>query len=244
MALVNGVGDEEIAPHSEALRALEILDQAEDLPQSGRLDLVGVYAGVKPAAIMGGYYHIDDFTEPCELSELNYSVTARLIDLADRLGLKYRGMRGVHFAVSRHQAILDVLKDRHSNILSRSRGEQELRHRQIGRLVGYPDTAIDYFLYRLHEEHSNGSLPPSVKPDKTFGDVRHFANFVLSPNNMQYELESYARKLQQAAKYFTPRLYKQVVVNGERAERYLAGSLDINYIKLGQVAVSISAEVE
>jgi len=160
-------------------------------------EMVGVLVGLKPAALMR-----DDY-----------------IDLEDieAVGLSYESMDDSgHYAVSKDEAISEDLRDVFQ--LSRDEDGQLTTngHRQIGKLLGYPETATDYFLKRMDTYDTPEELPlvRSRSLQGTPGDFLH--QFILSADNSQEEIQNYVMPLVAAVKELTPNTYHFIEEESDR----------------------------
>ena len=166
------------------------LDQnAKNFVQAGCvMNLVGVLIGLKPSAYL-------------EESEA-------LIPALKEIGLhckKTRRNGGVAVSyVPKHAAQLahDIRKTWGKKTIN------EPVERRIGALLGYPDTAIDYFAVRSVVVRL-GKDVPLVMPKPGAG-VPHeaFIQFILSPEHFEEELAQYAVPLEAATRQLAPHSYE------------------------------------
>lgn len=141
------------------------------------IDVIGVVAGIKPAAIVGG------------------DTTAVSTPLLDRLGVKTATSTAAEqlIYVSYRQELALDLAAAHERALA---GDLEA-HRQVGELLGYPETAIVYFLKRWESLDTDQPLPQH-RPEEVEGTVsRRFQAFILSPDHYEEEVASYCQPLEQ-----------------------------------------------
>jgi len=166
------------------------LDQnAKNFVQAGCvMNLVGVLTGLKPAAYL-------------EESE-------GLIPALKEIGLyckKTRRNGGVAVSYApKHAAQLahDIRKTWGKNTIN------EPIERRIGSLLGYPETAVDYFVVRSVVMRL-GKDVPLVMPEPG-AEVPHeaFMQFILSPEHYREELALYATPLEAATRQFAPHSYE------------------------------------
>lgn len=81
-------------------------------------------------------------------------------------------------------------------------------HRQLGRLLGYPETATDYFLRRSATLYTDDELPMIV-PEWLQGTVHgQLHQFVLSPEHYEKEIATYIDPLHDAVKEYGLHTYR------------------------------------
>jgi hypothetical protein len=153
-------------------------------------ELVGVLAGLKPSALMRNDW-IN--TEDIEAVGLNYNVLGEH-----------------HFAVSRDGEISDNL----SEVFETARYDDgmlsEDGHRQLGKLLGFPETSTEYFLKRTPTVFTPDELP-MVKSRKLQGTASDFFHqFILSPDHYEEEINTYILPLVAAVKSLAPNTYLYV----------------------------------
>lgn len=83
--------------------------------------------------------------------------------------------------------------------------------RKIGQLVGYPSSAIDYYIDRLGKYYQTGELSDFVELSGEYQSYLPFVEFILSPDNYQAEIASYVEPLRQVTKAYAPELYDRLV---------------------------------
>lgn len=166
------------------------------------IDICGLVSGVKPAALV--------------------KHDNQALDLMSELGLHMQSMNpGVTLAVSRSKDLSNEL----ANVFDASRikhqpGGASYGHRLTGRMLGYPETATEYFLKRLPTIF----LPldkqlPMIKPAELEGTVRsHFHQFVLSPDYWREEVNNYVVPLEDATRQYAPQTYRQFERRTKRAK--------------------------
>lgn len=152
-------------------------------------DVIGVLVGLKPAALVGG-----------NKRDIETS-------LFERLGLSYAQWPEKNLVyVSRDKVLAHRLAELHKQVWG-SNAIYPDENREIGRLLGYPETATEYFIERLKTLGSNNPLP-AVNPDDTGDTVSsYFQNLILSPDNYKEELAEYCEPLEAAVREFAPKTY-------------------------------------
>jgi len=161
--------------------ALYKLDQTatDMLSASLVVDVVGVIAGIKPAA----------FLEEGEKQK----------NLIKALGLCFTSMEQGMATISWSQERADELAE----LMNDMRADDDLE-RKIGLLLGYPPTATEYFIVRSRME----ILPPFVEPEPGPGiPNENYLQFVLSPENYEEEVRMYAAPLEAATIQLAPRAH-------------------------------------
>jgi hypothetical protein len=163
---------------------------------AGTMDLVGVIAGLKPVAFL-------------HTQEINPA-------LVSAVGLNWELIEYGMFAASRDEHLSLELKE---VFLSHRNNEGNLTddgHRIIGKLLGYPESATDYFVDRLPTVFTPVELP-MVKSRALEGtSTDFFHQFVLSPGNHQSEIDDYIKPLETAVRELTPNTYKYIETENRR----------------------------
>ena len=72
-------------------------------------------------------------------------------------------------------------------------------HRKIGRLLGYPETATDWFLIRQEKLDLD-----ELENDEIYKDLQSFYHFIHSRNNSDEEFEEYDKPIHEAMEKYTP----------------------------------------
>lgn len=157
----------------------------------GTTELVGVIAGIKPAALI----RIEEIADPT---------------LIEKVGLSYVLMDSDHFAVSRDMQLSLQLQDDFDNQRDLEGYLTDEGHRRIGKLLGYPETATDYFIDRSSTIHTDAELPMVLPKSLKGTTTDYFHQFILSPNNYQKEIDEHVKPLEIAVKTLTPLTYKMI----------------------------------
>lgn len=156
------------------------------------VDVIGVLAGIKPAAFIGG----------------NELVVGN--DLLSRLGLvcatsKIKNIVYVSFDKEKAERLASL----HELVWGKN-AEYANENREIGRLLGYPVTATEYFLHRLSVYGTTEELP-IVRVKRTKDTVsEHFQSLILSPEHYDQELAAYSEPLEKATRLLAPRTYAMI----------------------------------
>lgn len=158
------------------------------------MDIAGVLGGVKPAALLHG-------------------------DIVDResvvrLGLKTMGAYNGCFVASFDEELsatfVSVFNDQRTP-------EGELTddaHRNIGAMLGYPETSTEYFIARAKSFDGPDQLPMVMPRSIRNTPTENVHQLILSPDNYKEELESYVLPLEKAMQEFAPHSY--VLMEKER----------------------------
>lgn len=179
-------------------------------------DFVGVMIGVKPVA--SEYFTAEEF------SELDFE---HLINLLNQVGLKPLFFKRDYVYMGKLTWIEDVYVSRDiKTILNLREYSEKLRHsmddigqifnqalweessREIGKLLGYPDTAIDYFI-------SNQDINDEERQKL----VERNRFYVHSPEHEEQEYQAYDRKIYQALSDYAPKTAKLFSEN--KSKRWL-----------------------
>ena len=170
--------------------ALHLLDTSTKtrIQAAETSDLIGVIAGIKPVAFLS-----------------NTEVNSELI--AD-IGIKCEPMTDGLFAASRDDHLNAKLKN--TFLYEREEdGRMSFEgHRTIGKLLGYPESATEYFIERFDTVFSEDELPVVIPRSTLDTPTEFFHQFILSPNNYQDEINTYIRPLEIAVKELAPHTYK------------------------------------
>jgi|GEM_PF-5584625 len=150
-------------------------------------DLIGVIAGIKPVA----------FLHDAEIS----------LELVSATGMSCEPILNGLFAASRDENLNLELRDVFLSYRDKNGRVTDEGSRKTGELLGYPDTAVDYFVERSHTVRTSNELP-LVVPLSTLDTPSEFFNqFILSPNNYQEEMDTYIKPLEAAVKELAPNTY-------------------------------------
>ncbi len=144
-------------------------------------ELMLIFLGYKPATEVA----LAPWNDPPE------KVVKTLRDSGLIAGIKnYKDVNGKKFA------IVAVAKDKET-MERLKKAEADADHEEYGRLMGYPDTAIDAF---MHKEKLLPEVDYPEKNDKTL-------DFKLSKDHWQEEIKV-IKKWSQAIKQYSPKIYE------------------------------------
>ena len=155
------------------------------------VDVIGVLIGLKPVAMIGGNSEVPNIDD----------------DLIGMLGLRYDAWAEKNLTyVSRSQEQAARLAELHKIVWGMNAAHPD-KNREIGALLGYPETATDYFLKRLESLETDSPLP-IFEPDELAGSVsRYFCELILSPDHYKDELKAYSLPLEKGVQEFAPKTY-------------------------------------
>jgi len=176
-------------------------------------ELVGVLSGIKPAALMNKpSINVEDI---------------------ESVGLKHIALGNRFYGVSRDDEINKYISEVYSADRTEDGYLTEDSNRSFGTLLGYPETAIDYFLARTSTVDSPDVLP-IVKTRRLQGTVGEFLHlFILSPEHYEREIEEYIAPLEAAIKSLTPNTYLYMQEQALR-DSELMQKQDVVYKKIGE----------
>jgi hypothetical protein len=174
--------------------ALDKLDRLSgSINPADIIDTVGVLADIKPASI------------------IDYSPD--LLDVLDKLGLSYCELGRCPEAIDD----LTLSKDPRisvelATILTDEEASDD-KFRRIGTLLGYPESAIEYFIRRstsIDKDDPDEELPAIIP--KAFDGTVHdeFCQFILSPEHWREEVEAYALPLEAAVRDMAPKTFRRI----------------------------------
>lgn len=173
--------------------------------QARIIEIIGVIAGVKPAA----------YVEVAPIGQAEVEAID-VVSLFRSLGLHWRILSdGQAMVVARKKKLIDGLTEA---LEEEGGGRSEAAERRIGVLLGYPLTATDYYLRRSATMGTDHQLPMVAGDDVPFHPV--YGGFVVSPEHYQDELQAYCQPLEAAVRELAPALYVALTESyeGERAE--------------------------
>lgn len=174
----------------EQQEVLNLIDaETQTIKQAnGVIDLVGVIAGIKPVAFL-------------DKDQVN-------ADLINAMGISCQAIDEESYAISRDENLGLQLKEVFLSRQGESGAASDEWYRQFGTLLGYPDTAIDYYIKRMPTVFTDTPLP-FVEPDSIEGTTTNYFNqLVLSPDNYEAELDEYVKPLEAAVKKLAPKTYE------------------------------------
>ncbi len=152
-------------------------------------DVIGVLVGLKPVAFVGGNKQDIDS------------------DLLRRLGLSLAQWPEKHLVyVSKDRVLAHRLAELHKKVWG-SNALYPSENREIGKLLGYPETATEYFIKRLKTLDSGNPLSVFIPKETENTASAYFQNLILSPDNYKKELAEYCEPLEAAVREFAPKTY-------------------------------------
>lgn len=176
-------------------------------------EVVGVYTGVKPAAVFSLVADVgDEFFSEYEqlLQELGMKTLLKKVDAFGEnevydlyFGKNSDDVKKLSQAVDEMRVTWQRTSDEMKAEDIKKR-QVEL-DREIGRLVGYPETAIEFFVSRAGSQ---------VRRDGADGD-----RYYIHSDNYEKEFESYEKPIHIAMEKLTPRA--AMVMRNDRQKRWL-----------------------
>lgn len=160
-------------------------------------DLIGVLYGIKPTAFLDFVPFRDDQASIYEtIGKLGIiAVTVPITPCSSESELVIVS----YDAILAHEAAAAALRQ--------CGRDDDDADRRLGRLLGYPATATEYYLKR----RATIGTPHELPTCGTTHINRHFAQFVLSPDNLEEEMRQYAHPLARAVKRAAPETYRRVI---------------------------------
>lgn len=183
-------------------KAMEVFDDSENLFDTDTLNVVGVFAGIKPAMIT---------------SPMSGDVLQQYRQSSQDLGLIVEEMQlredeGPTLIIARSKEAVDTLSTGIPEVLANGKtmASPEIEG-SVGRALGFPESAVKYYVERLEDYVETGELSDFVDLPAEYEDARPFVEFVLSPDNYEEEIAEYVEPLRQAVLKYTPKLYNRIV---------------------------------
>jgi hypothetical protein len=175
-------------------------------------ELVGVLAGLKPSALM----------------QQNWIHT---VDI-EAVGMSYEVLEDRNFAISRDSVISNYL----SEVVQSARHDDEYDpvegDRQLGKLLGYPDTAVEYYVARATTVNTSDELPIVKSRSLQDTTTEFFQQFILSPDHYEQEINEFLLPLQAAVKSLTPNTYLFIEEQTYRNNEVMRKQ-DVTRVKIG-----------
>ncbi len=187
--------------------ALNKLDRLSGRLDPGHItDIVGVLADIKPGSMVKYDPELLNATTDLNLSFCWFGYDPGSID---------------RVAISKDPYIAEELAG-----LFEDGWRDNDRCRKIGKLLGYPATATDYYL-RRRETLEKGCELPMILPKMIEGTVRKaFCQFNLSPEHWPEEVETYVLPLERAVRDLTPETFR-IIKEGVNRHRFSGAVLSI-----------------
>lgn len=201
-SLIDGVSRDVPYPNEDVLQGMARLDehavgrfpsfQTQDI-----VNIVGVFAGIKPVAQINPGF-----------SDIPPRYQHKMESLLEGLSLRYKKVRmengGDYLFTSRSDELIDIAAAAWNGMIV-NQGDRADYDRIIGAVLGYPESAVEYFVHR------DGDLTVPIS-DKTGTTFNYLA---MSPGNDEQEHAEYGRLLETAVATLTPRLYKRIRLAAE-----------------------------
>ena len=162
------------------------------------VNVVGVFAGIKPTALL------------TTISAGGVNIES----VFNRMGLTCVNVDPRTFVLSRHCELADAMADLYEQ--GGCRTDDAQMQRSVGKLLGFPETATEYYVERLQFERRTGVLIPAIEfpgleSSGEYGRMHNFRQFILSPSHAAEEVAQYCEPLRQATEIMTPHLYERVL---------------------------------
>ncbi len=185
--------------NTEQKEALRSLDESRmsRMKASGITDVVGVIAGIKPVA----------FLHDGEVD--SQSVAA--------LGLNCEPMANGLYAASRDEHLSRELRDVWMAKIEDSEDPRD-SERAMGKLLGYPETATEYFIERSPTVFTSEELPVIASHAIDDTTSTFFNQLILSPDHYHQEIDQYVIPLEIAVRELAPHTY-EFIEKATRRER-------------------------
>ena len=188
----------------EVMTALREFDATDDLSVGNAVNVIGVFSGIKPTTV---------------ISEGGVGDSSRSI--MNRMGLVFCDVNAETTVLSRYQELADTMADLCKKDALKYRSHDDVRtQRSVGKLLGFPETATEYFVERRKIYNDTGVLTPAIEfPGFEWsgvnGGMDNFRQFILSPDHAREEVEQYSEPLRQAVEIMTPHLYDRILEKSE-----------------------------
>lgn len=179
---------------SHAMSEIDRAATKDEMMRSEIMNIIGVVVGIKPSAIL--------------------SYSAQLSSQIRDLGLNYHVLTDLEgndaLTISRSELLAKKLAESFQDLWSRGRNDRSAVHRDIGKMLGYPETSTDYFLKRLATLGGplESRLPVIIPHEFESGAGREFCQLILSPDHWREELEDYLAPLELATRRLAPKSYR------------------------------------
>lgn len=205
---------EQHKPNIENSEALYTLENFEHLSDGGKIDIIAVYKGLKPASIIG--MHRGDSPE-----YIFENKVTEFQDTLHKLAIKFiitaadPKNEHIEFLIGKNDENLKELSNAYYSTFERTAEDyspesfqkfQRTREQRIGYALGYPHTAVDAFVDPDQGSIEEDELPEEIQKS----DELKFVNFILSRDHWQEELE-YARQKAELVKEIAPEIYNRTV---------------------------------
>ena len=163
------------------------------------IDTVGVIADIKPAALLTG-------------EEPTLGLLARTQGLHSvSAGSPYPA--GTATIIAKDLNLAEYLQTLlvESTILRHEGHSSDDQDREIGRILGYPKTATDYFIRRRLYCQAHRRYPDERWREQIPLFHQRVASFVFSPKHWPEEIEEYSAKLAEATRLYAPHTHASLL---------------------------------
>lgn len=185
-------------------------------------NLVGVLIDIKPACIID--FRKNDFLKFDSKKFEDYLKKLGLVFKAEETLVEVKGGEDFKvntYFISKKQETLNMIVDAEHELYDLFDENEpnapviKMEHRKIGRLLGYPETAIEYFLVRC-EKMDLGE----ISMEEAMKDVNKYHHFIHSRTNGEEEYEEYDRPIHEAMEKYLP-TSAEIMRKNSREKRWL-----------------------
>lgn len=214
--------DDEIKNTLELLDRFLINSCARPIIAADRLsNIVGVLIDIKPACMI-------DFTErdtenmdlkifESFLKSLKLEYTYEKTELNTDFDIKFTHT----YYISKEKRVVSMLQEAEQELYDHFDTDEpnapiiKVIHRKIGRLLGYPETATDWFLVRQEKINLD-----ELGDDEIHKDLQKYFHFIHSRTNGEEEFEEYDKPIHEAMEKYTP-LAAEIMRENRKDKRWL-----------------------
>lgn len=167
--------------------------------------IMGVVIDVKPGCIID--FNTDDAKDmdlkkfEKFLKELGLVFYYEKTDLGEESFVRFTHS----YYISKKQEVVDMLLDAEHELYDHFDTDEpnspliKIIHRKIGRLLGYPETATDWFLVRTEKMDLD-----EMDEEEYQKDLQKYHHFIHSRTNGEEEFEEYDKPIHEAMEKYTP----------------------------------------
>lgn len=161
------------------------------------IDTVGVVADIKPTALLGS----DDI------------MAKALAHTRGIHNIPVNFPAGAGIVISKDPVLAEYLRSllTTSQTLSDDGLASDDQDREIGRILGYPKTATNYFIERSRYRQRHGCYPNEDWREQIPSFHRYVAGFTFSPRHWPEEINEYSAKIAEVMRIYTPETYREIV---------------------------------
>lgn len=167
--------------------------------------IMGVLIDIKPACMID-FTNLDAENMDLDVFErflesLNLKYIYEKTELNPKIEPKFTHT----YYISKKQEIAEMLQEAEQELYDHFDTDEpnspviKLIHRKIGRLLGYPETATDWFLLRQEKMDLN-----EMDDDEIYKDLQKYFHFIHSRNNGDEEFEEYDKPIHEAMEKYAP----------------------------------------